>query len=127
MTKLYNQKHQTNLRKKLRNNQTSSEKLLWNQLRRRQVNGHRFRRQYSFGKFIVDFFCPELKIAIEVDGANHFFDDRSTDYDLKKQKYINSLGVKVLRFTTTDIYNNIDNVLDVIYETTFLPPPTPPL
>ncbi|MFA4872286.1 MAG: DUF559 domain-containing protein, partial [Patescibacteria group bacterium] len=77
-TKLYNQKALESIRKNLRNNQTSSEKILWNKLRKNRINGHRFRRQYSFGRYVVDFYCRELRLVIEVDGANHFFDKKST-------------------------------------------------
>ena len=116
MTKLYNKKSKTVLRKKLRNNQTNSENILWKKLRRRQINNYKFRRQYSVGNYIVDFYCQELKLAIEVDGGSHFFDQDSINNDIERQKFIESFGIKFLRFTTTEIYYRISDVMEVIYK-----------
>ncbi|MFA4872266.1 MAG: endonuclease domain-containing protein, partial [Patescibacteria group bacterium] len=126
-TKLYNRKDSESIRRNLRNNQTSSEKILWNKIRRNQVNGYHFRRQYGFGKYVVDFYCRDLRLVIEVDGANHFFNEKSTKYDIQRQKFIESLKIRFLRFTTTDIYHNLNGVMETIYEATFLPPPNLPL
>lgn len=124
---LYNNKLKNNLRKNLRNKTTRTEIILWKKLKNKQVNGYKFRRQYGIGRYVVDFYCPELYLAIEVDGANHFFDAKSSKYDLERQRFIESLGIRVLRLTTTDIYHNLNNVLNEIYKVTFLPPPRPPL
>lgn len=72
MTKLYNQKRVKSKRKKLRSNMPLAEKLLWYNLRKKQVNNYKFRRQYSIGKYIVDFYCREAKLALEIDGDSHF-------------------------------------------------------
>lgn len=132
MTLIYNKKEKTGLRRKLRNGQTSSEAILWRYLRKNQVHGFKFRRQYGIGRYVTDFYCRELRLAIEIDGANHFFDDKSTNYDLTRQKYIESLGIKVIRITTYDIYNNRDNAINHIYLlvkelSDNLPPPGLPL
>ena len=112
--KLFNSKANRAKRKLLRNTATNSEQKLWHFLKNRQLAGYRFRRQYGVGKFIVDFYCPEIKLAIEIDGANHFFDDKSTFYDLARQKFIENQGIKVLRFTNTEIINNIGGVIESI-------------
>ncbi len=75
-----------------------------------QLNGCKFRRQYSIGKFIVDFYCPEAKLAIEIDGDTHFTQELRP-YDTARQKYIESKGIHFLRFTNKDITENIDGVL----------------
>jgi len=75
--------------------------------------GYKFRRQYGVNKYVVDFYCPKLKLAIEIDGDSHF-GNQAIKYDQKRQSYIESFGIKFLRFTNNDIYNNIDEVLEVI-------------
>lgn len=123
MTEIFNHKDKTSLRKLLRKNIPLSEKLLWKKLKGKNIAGYKFRRQYGVGKYVVDFCSPRLKLVIEIDGANHFFDNESIGYDINRQKYIESLGLRVLRFTNTDICNDINSVLDVIYDN--LPPPPP--
>ena len=100
-----------------------AEVLLWQQLRGKQMNGFKFRRQFSVDKYILDFYCPQIKLAIEVDGDSHFSDE-VIDSDLKRQKYIESLGIKFLRFTNHEIFDSLDGVFNKILEN--LPPPTPP-
>jgi very-short-patch-repair endonuclease len=101
---------------------TQAEILLWSKLRRRQLNGLKFRRQYGIDSYTVDFYCPELKLAIEVDGNVHGYDSR-TVYDKQRQRYIEALGIKVLRYTNNDIVNNIDGVLhDILRTSPFSPP-----
>ena len=115
--KTRNSKQQKELRKKLRNTPTFHEKILWKYLRNKQMDGHKFRRQYSVGPYVVDFYCPELSLVIEVDGANHFFDKESTEYDIRRQKYIESFKIKFLRIGNDEIKNNLNGVLDGILET----------
>ena len=118
MTEIFNDKNQTKFRKTLRNNTPSAEKVLWKKLQNRKVNNLKFRRQYGIGRFIVDFYCPKLKLAIEVDGITHSFYDKNIKEDLSRQKEIESLGIKVIRFTNVDIYHNINEVMNVIYNET---------
>ena len=101
--------------KKLRNNLTDSEKKLWSHLRRRQINESRFRRQHPIGKFIVDFVCLEKKIVIEIDGVQH---NENIDYDLKRTKWLEDEGYKVIRFWNNEVLKNIESVLEVIYKET---------
>ena len=99
----------------LRNNLTDSENKLWSHLRRRQINESRFRRQHPIGKFIVDFVCLEKKIVIEIDGVQH---NENIDYDLKRTKWLEDEGYKVIRFWNNEVLKNIESVLEVIYKET---------
>ena len=119
MTKIYNQYSQKQIRKDLRNKMTAPEIVLWSKLKNKQFNNCKFRRQHGIGKFIVDFYCPELKLVIEIDGANHFFDKDSEKYDNDRQKFIESQGVKVLRFTNNDILDNLNEVMEIIGQKIF--------
>ena len=102
-------------RRALRNAMPNAEVILWSYLRRRQVLGKKFRRQVSIKKYVVDFFCFELRLAIEVDGPSHFTRDAFIK-DQQRQKEIEREGVGFLRFTNADVYGNISGVLDVIYQ-----------
>jgi len=93
----------------------SAEVILWSRLQRRQIHGCKFRRQYSVGSYILDFYCAELKLAIEIDGDTHF-KYGSEEHDRIRQESIERLGVKFLRFTNNDVYANLKNVLQTIYE-----------
>ncbi len=115
MTQIFNKKEFTNLRKKLRNSQTSSEKILWQKLKGKQIHGLKFRRQYSIDKYIVDFYCPEINLAIEIDGCSHTINEIAETKDKQRQNCIEKLGIKFLRFSSTDIYDNLDEVINVIY------------
>ena len=94
------------LAKELRNSSTLSEVLLWKQLKGRQVLGYDFDRQKPIDDFIVDFFCNELMLAIEIDGETH-------NYKIR-QKRIEGLGVRFLRFTDEEVKQNIEGVVAVI-------------
>jgi len=110
MTKIFNKKTETIKRKILRNNMPLPEIILWSRLKSKQLGGYKFRRQYGIGRYVIDFYCPALKLAIEIDGDSHFIDDVK-EYDRDRQIFIESLGVKFLRFTNSDIMNNLDSVL----------------
>jgi very-short-patch-repair endonuclease len=102
-------------RKELRNNSTSAEKLLWSMLQRSNLGGYKFRRQHSVGAYILDFYCPSEKLAIELDGDSHFTCEALV-YDRQRTVYLNALKIKVLRFLNTDIYDNMNAVCDRILE-----------
>ena len=119
MTVFFNKKQVTQKRRTLRNNMPKAEIILWKRLSRKQVLGYKFRRQYSIDKFIVDFYCPKLKLAIEIDGDLHFQNEKEEERDRNRQVLINTLGISFLRFQNPEIYKNIDGVLDTI-ETTIL-------
>lgn len=103
-----------NRRKELRNNGTPQEIILWNQLKSSKI-GFKFRRQHSIGGYIVDFYCPSKKLAIEIDGAQHLETD-SIQYDKNRTEFLNSLGIKVLRFYNNEIDKSIEGVLLKIKE-----------
>ena len=97
--------------RELRKNSTLSEVLLWRHLKGRQMSGHDFDRQKPIGNFIVDFFCNELMLAIEIDGDSH---NAKVDQDIERQKMLEGLGVRFLRFTDQDVKQNIDAVVSFI-------------
>ncbi len=101
--------------RQLRENTTDTERNLWAKVRMKQLKGYQFYRQKPIGDYIVDFYCPKAKLVIEVDGSQHFSDEM-IEYDRIRDEYINSLGLKVLRFTNTDILTHIDGVVESIIE-----------
>ena len=115
--RIYNKNYQIDRRKELRNNQTGAEKILWEKLRRRQVEGFKFRRQYGIGEYIVDFYCSELKLVIEIDGEYH--ENKGVkEYDLERDKYLTSLGFKVIRFTNDEVVDECEKVVEKIKKLT---------
>lgn len=106
-----------------------AEAVLWKQIRAKQINGLRFRRQYSIGTYIVDFYCPELMLAVEVDGDSHFMGEASIKRDKERQSFIEKQGISFLRFTNDDIYNRLEGVLMAIadFGKKKITPPAPPL
>ena len=115
-TRLFNKKSEKEKRRYLRTNQTFSEKIIWLNLRRRQICGERFLRQFGVGKFVVDFYSPNLKLAIEIDGDSHFESNEAIEYDQQRQKFLESLGITVIRFTNKNVNQNIDAVVSDIVE-----------
>ena len=101
-------------RRELRRNATPQEVMLWGRLRGDRMPGTKWRRQYSVGPFIADFYLPEKRIVIELDGNQHYEDD-APDYDARRSKFLQEYGCTVLRFTNTDINTNIEGVLDAIW------------
>ena len=116
MTEFFNRKNEKDKRRVLRNEPTQTEALLWDLLKNKQVDGHKFRRQYSVGPYIIDFYCASLKLAIEVDGPIHQVDDQP-EYDRERQQYIETFGIRFLRFTNEEIYRDINRVLNLISHT----------
>ena len=106
------QNHLIEKAKSLRKNATYSEKLLWRYLRGNQILGFRFDRQKPHDKFIVDFYCNELKLVIEIDGITH---NDKEEYDQKRQNRLEELGLKVLRFNALGIVHNLHGVLKLIH------------
>jgi len=97
--------------RKLRKNSTYTEVQLWNYLKKKQLRGYDFDRQKPIDKFIVDFYCKDLMLAIEVDGESHY---GNTDKDRKKDNRLNELGVTVLRFDDLDVVYKLDKVIQEI-------------
>lgn len=92
---------------------TDAETFLWQHLMKRQLQGCKFRRQYSVGKYILDFYCPMRRLCIKVDGSIHERIEIK-EYDRIREEYITSLNIKVLRFTNEIVFNDISTVLSQI-------------
>ncbi len=99
------------LKRRLRSNMTGPEAQLWSRLRARQLQGLKFRRQHGIGPYIVDFYCPEQSLVIEVDGDSHA-DANQILKDRQREKYLQSLGLRVIRYINDDILKNLDGVLE---------------
>jgi len=99
--------------RRLRGKLTDAERKLWSRLRNRQVANLKFRRQHPLGNRIVDFFCAEAKLAIELDGSGHLIDDGQKS-DLDREIELHEKGIRVLRFYNHDIAKNLDGVLNAI-------------
>jgi len=93
---------------------TDAEVILWSRLRRNAVKGHRFRRQHSTGAYFVDFACLSIRLIAEVDGATHCTDDE-TAYDARRDAYLRQRGFRALRFWNGEVYENLDSVLETIW------------
>jgi very-short-patch-repair endonuclease len=91
MTRLFNRKYQKPIRQRLRNNATAAERLLWSRLKQSQLLGYKFRRQQGIDRYVVDFYCAEQKLAIEIDGATNSTPDEIR-HDNKRQRSIEQLG-----------------------------------
>lgn len=105
----YKQRRQT-----LRNNMTEPEKRLWSILRNNQL-GVKFRRQHGIGHYIVDFYCPELKLIIEVDGESHFSEDAQA-YDKIRDTFMLELGLSTIRIKNHDVMTNIEGISQYIQQ-----------
>ena len=113
MTKIFNRRSISGYRNELRNSMTKSEVVLWKHISRNSL-GYKFRRQHGIGKYIVDFYCPKLKLAIEVDGITHNF-ERVFEKDVEKDRYLQSNGIIVRRYNSEKIFNDLQNVLDDLF------------
>ena len=100
-----------NLASELHQRSTKSEEILWQMVRNRQLEGRKFRRQVPIGSFVLDFFCAEEKLAIEIDGAIH---EQQQAGDKLRQEAIESLGIRFLRFSSEAVENNLSEVLKTI-------------
>jgi very-short-patch-repair endonuclease len=108
----------------LRNQATPAERKLWLYLSGRKLMGLKFRRQHLIGHSIVDFYCPEKKLIIEVDGGTHI---DNLIYDRDREDYLHGKGYVILRFLNAEVVSGTDIVLEKIEQMCkLLPPPTPP-
>lgn len=115
--------YQTEKARALRKKGTIAEKKLWSALRNRKLNQYKFRRQHPIGYYVVDFYCEESKLIIEIDGNIHDLED-NIEYDKNRQNELESIGYRFLRFKNDEVMNNIDNVLNDILKN-LASPPTP--
>ena len=91
----------------LRRSQTPQEGILWSKLKNNQL-GFKFRRQYSVGPYVLDFYCPKRKLAVEIDGSQHI---ENKEYDIERSDYLSTFGIKVIRFWNNEINTNREGVL----------------
>lgn len=120
---IHNRKELEVYRKQLRNHSTSAEATLWISLQKRQLEGRKFRRQHSVGYYILDFYCPAEKLAVELDGAHHFTEEGQA-YDAKRTAYSNDLGIRVIRFENRQVFEDLEGVLRKIKECLTSPGPS---
>jgi very-short-patch-repair endonuclease len=113
MEQLNNKKSLKEVRRVLRNSPTQAEFDLWQHLKGRQLLGMKFRRQHSFGDFVMDFYCPEARLAIELDGAPHYTEEGILA-DKERDEILESYGIKVLRFSNNELKEDFSRVLKVI-------------
>ena len=98
----------------LRRSETAAEQKLWAELRNRQVDGWKFKRQVPFGNYVIDFFCYDARLAVEVDGATHSTIQEIAK-DAERTAFLTENGVQILRCTNSEIEENLDGVLEMIY------------
>jgi very-short-patch-repair endonuclease len=111
--KMYNKLILKPRRRELRQSTTPAEIKIWNIIRNRKINNLKFIRQYSVGFYILDFYCPKIRLAIEIDGGQHNDPDQK-EYDEERTKYLNNLDIKVIRFWNSDVIKNIEGVYQVV-------------
>ena len=99
--------------RELRQPQTPAEQRLWTAVRDRRLGGYKFRRQHPIDRFIVDFFCHECSLVIEVDGDSHV---SQVEYDQARTEWLNDRGYTVIRFTNQDVHQRLSAVLQAIHE-----------
>ncbi len=115
MTAVFNSTSTREKRRALRQTQPETEANLWQRLRGRQVLNHKFRRQYSVGEYILDFYCSALKLAIEVDGSSHDGED-AEEYDHIRQRTIEAFGIHFIRFKNAQVRSNPAVVIQSLAE-----------
>jgi very-short-patch-repair endonuclease len=109
MTQIFNRHEAKASRQRLRHQLPDAERIVWSRLKNGQVGGFRFRRQYSIGSYIVDFYCPRAKLIVEIDGPTHFT-DAAEAYDAVREEYFRSLGLRIVRFTNDQVRRNLNGV-----------------
>src|SRR3989338_8922302 len=110
---IYNNQGLKFRRQTLRNNAPEPEQILWYYLRGKNLKSYKFRRQYSVGAYVLDFYCPKLRLALEIDGDSHFT-AKGKIYDQIRTQALTTENIKVLRFTNTEIRDNIEGVIEEI-------------
>ena len=105
MTKHFNKLSEKGIRRNLRQNQTEAEKLVWRFLHKRQLLETKFKRQFSVDHFVIDFYCPELKLAVELDGASHNEPEKKK-YDIKRENYLKNFDVTFIRIKDEELFGN---------------------
>jgi very-short-patch-repair endonuclease len=101
--------------RQLRKVETWAEKLMWRWLRDRRFSGYKFRRQHPIGIYYLDFFCEEAVLNLELDGSQHGFPDQRK-HDEEREMFLQSLGIKTLRFWNSQLRRNAQSIRDTIFE-----------
>jgi very-short-patch-repair endonuclease len=114
-SQVHNLPEMKDYRRELRNKPTFAEKFLWDELKGKKLKGYKFRRQHSIANYIVDFYCPEYMLAIELDGEHHY-DKYEKMYDDARTAFLNELKIKVIRFDNDEVVDNMSTVLIKIVE-----------
>jgi very-short-patch-repair endonuclease len=109
----HNEASQKSLRQSLRNNATSAEAILWCALKGKQVDGLKFRRQFGVGPYVLDFYCPEIRLGIELDGGVHKT-SYTHEYDERRTRFMAENRIRVMRFDNEVVYNNIQGIIEAI-------------
>ena len=102
------------LARNLRENLTDSEQRLWSQLRRKQILGVQFYRQKPLGNYIADFYAPKVNLVIEIDGSQHL-ETTQAEHDQQRTVYLEQQGLRILRFTTLEVLQELEAVTETIY------------
>jgi very-short-patch-repair endonuclease len=108
---IYNHPKYKSRRKDLRKNETKAEEILWKFLKNKQLESRKFRRQYSLGDYILDFYCSQERLAIEIDGEIHL---QKQEYDKERTQFIENFNIKVLRFKNEEVESDLEKVLETI-------------
>lgn len=112
------------LARQLRQSETAAERRLWQQLRDRRLNGHKFVRQATVGPYVADFLCRERKLIVEIDGATHS-SEAAIAADRRRSAHLGRLGYKVLRLQNMEVFQALDLVLTVVRDALDFPSPAP--
>jgi len=110
---LFNKTKFKNFRKHLRNNLTPAEATLWQYIKNRQLEGRKFRRQFGVDKFVLDFYCPEENLAVELDGEDHFT-EYGLAHDSARESFLTQFKIRIIRFENEEVFEDIDGVLERI-------------
>ena len=113
LTNRRNLQKQKELRQSLRNNSTPAEACLWRALKGKQIDGLKFRRQFGFGPYILDFYCPEIRLCIELDGEVHKSSE-AAEYDEQRTEYLRHNNVEVIRFDNEVVFYNTEGIIEEI-------------
>ncbi len=111
--RIHNRKYLEPWRKELRNEGTSAEAFLWKFLQHRKLEGRKFRRQHSILNYIIDFYCPEERLIVELDGMGHFTEE-GMERDRKRTEVLMGLGFRVIRFENKRVFGELEKVLGEI-------------
>ena len=107
-------KHLKEYSRRLRKEMTDAEKLLWSKIRGKQLKGFQVYRQKPIGRFVVDFYCPKANLVIELDGGQHYSGEMRTTDGLR-DRYLESVGLRVLRFSDREVFEDVTAVLEKIW------------